>query len=418
MEVIDQEWREPTGRLALDWKPDLAFTDETLLYASYAHGYKAGGANPPIERVVAAVTVLVHVAAQHVAARRQQRQAVDARRVGDREVVRAALRRPRLDARLVHAAARDAVEDQPGQRGLRERRARRERELDRPAQRIVEEILEHRPHHHAIDAPRLPAARDAQLRHGRRTHVVPRGGRAGRRSPRTRPRSGGAPHGRVGGLGQELVISLQSRNWDEVWTLVGAVLLLSAAADWWSTRLRREHAVITCADWSAGHSSRPARSRWARWSTAVVVPGLVVAWLASDVSLSGLTSPRTRELTGRLLDDMWPPALPPGGWPALAEAVPDTIAMAVLAMGVAALSSRAPSCRRHKPRTRLSSLARACRRSSQITSIRTRFAKITPRSLGYGYLYHRRHLIGGLGRCGNQQPFIFVIFPGCFLTVP
>jgi outer membrane receptor protein involved in Fe transport len=46
-EVVEQEWREPTGRLAMDWKPELSFTDETLLYASYAHGYKAGGANPP-----------------------------------------------------------------------------------------------------------------------------------------------------------------------------------------------------------------------------------------------------------------------------------------------------------------------------------------------------------------------------------
>ena len=46
-EIIEQEWREPTGRLTVDWKPDLAFTDETLVYASYAHGYKAGGANPP-----------------------------------------------------------------------------------------------------------------------------------------------------------------------------------------------------------------------------------------------------------------------------------------------------------------------------------------------------------------------------------
>jgi iron complex outermembrane receptor protein len=46
-ETLVQEWREPTGRLALDWKPDLSFTDETLVYASYAHGYKAGGANPP-----------------------------------------------------------------------------------------------------------------------------------------------------------------------------------------------------------------------------------------------------------------------------------------------------------------------------------------------------------------------------------
>jgi outer membrane receptor protein involved in Fe transport len=47
LEVVEQEWREPTGRLTVDWKPDLAFTDETLLYGSYAHGYKAGGANPP-----------------------------------------------------------------------------------------------------------------------------------------------------------------------------------------------------------------------------------------------------------------------------------------------------------------------------------------------------------------------------------
>ena len=45
--VINLEWREPTGRLALDWKPTLSLTDETLLYASYVRGYKAGGANPP-----------------------------------------------------------------------------------------------------------------------------------------------------------------------------------------------------------------------------------------------------------------------------------------------------------------------------------------------------------------------------------
>ena len=44
---IDQGWQEWTGRLVLDWKPDLAFTDETLVYGSYSRGYKGGGANPP-----------------------------------------------------------------------------------------------------------------------------------------------------------------------------------------------------------------------------------------------------------------------------------------------------------------------------------------------------------------------------------
>ncbi|HEX6859582.1 MAG TPA: TonB-dependent receptor [Caulobacteraceae bacterium] len=51
-ETVEQEWREPTGRLTVDWKPGLGFTDDTLLYASYAHGYKAGGANPPAAGLV------------------------------------------------------------------------------------------------------------------------------------------------------------------------------------------------------------------------------------------------------------------------------------------------------------------------------------------------------------------------------
>jgi iron complex outermembrane receptor protein len=45
--IENQTWERPTGRAVLDWTPQLDFTDQTLLYASYAHGYKAGGANPP-----------------------------------------------------------------------------------------------------------------------------------------------------------------------------------------------------------------------------------------------------------------------------------------------------------------------------------------------------------------------------------
>jgi len=45
--TVDQTWKEFTGRFAANWTPKLNFTDQTLVYASYAHGYKAGGANPP-----------------------------------------------------------------------------------------------------------------------------------------------------------------------------------------------------------------------------------------------------------------------------------------------------------------------------------------------------------------------------------
>jgi iron complex outermembrane receptor protein len=45
--VVNQQWDQFTGRAAANWTPKLDFTDQTLVYASYAHGYKAGGANPP-----------------------------------------------------------------------------------------------------------------------------------------------------------------------------------------------------------------------------------------------------------------------------------------------------------------------------------------------------------------------------------
>ncbi len=45
--VVNQQWDQFTGRAAVNWTPKFDFTDQTLIYASYAHGYKAGGANPP-----------------------------------------------------------------------------------------------------------------------------------------------------------------------------------------------------------------------------------------------------------------------------------------------------------------------------------------------------------------------------------
>jgi outer membrane receptor protein involved in Fe transport len=45
--VIRQQWKKWTGRLNATWTPKVDFTDQTLVYASFAHGYKGGGANPP-----------------------------------------------------------------------------------------------------------------------------------------------------------------------------------------------------------------------------------------------------------------------------------------------------------------------------------------------------------------------------------
>jgi outer membrane receptor protein involved in Fe transport len=54
--TIDQQWDQFTGRAVLNWTPKLDFTDQTLAYASYSHGYKAGGANPPAAILTTRVT--------------------------------------------------------------------------------------------------------------------------------------------------------------------------------------------------------------------------------------------------------------------------------------------------------------------------------------------------------------------------
>lgn len=44
-----QDFDAVTGRFVVDWTPDLSFTDDTLIYASYSLGFKAGGLNPPVD---------------------------------------------------------------------------------------------------------------------------------------------------------------------------------------------------------------------------------------------------------------------------------------------------------------------------------------------------------------------------------
>src|SRR5262249_14828711 len=43
--VVDQQWKEWTGRFNATWTPKLDFTDQSLLYSTYSRGYKGGGAN-------------------------------------------------------------------------------------------------------------------------------------------------------------------------------------------------------------------------------------------------------------------------------------------------------------------------------------------------------------------------------------
>jgi iron complex outermembrane recepter protein len=51
-QVRDASFKRLTGRVVIDWKPELSFTDDTLVYASYSRGFKSGGINPPFNPVI------------------------------------------------------------------------------------------------------------------------------------------------------------------------------------------------------------------------------------------------------------------------------------------------------------------------------------------------------------------------------
>ncbi len=45
--IAEAQFQETTGRLGVDWSPDLSWSEDSLFYAFYSRGYKGGGINPP-----------------------------------------------------------------------------------------------------------------------------------------------------------------------------------------------------------------------------------------------------------------------------------------------------------------------------------------------------------------------------------
>ncbi|MEM7272460.1 MAG: ABC transporter permease subunit [Actinomycetota bacterium] len=147
----------------------------------------------------------------------------------------------------------------------------------------------------------------------------------------------------AGGLGFQLALSFTSLRYDEMWTLLWALILLSGVADRWSSAVRRrrnalaaetnmaadEVSVVTDVDAAA-----PAGDRFIRLSALVCAIGVPVAWWWLEIDISNLWDQRARTLGGELIADAWPPAIGAGG---LAELIDDslqTIALAVLALAL------------------------------------------------------------------------------------
>ncbi len=143
----------------------------------------------------------------------------------------------------------------------------------------------------------------------------------------------------AGGLGFQLQLSFASLRWEEVWTVLWALVVLDGAAELVASRVRRRIGFGPDGRRrgrapSVG-SLRPAPRRTAPLAGLVVVAAVAASWRWVGLDPTTPFAPRARRLAGDLAARALPPVAPDGP-AALAGAALDTVAVAVLAVLLAA----------------------------------------------------------------------------------
>ncbi|GIV84869.1 MAG: hypothetical protein KatS3mg052_1876 [Candidatus Roseilinea sp.] len=148
----------------------------------------------------------------------------------------------------------------------------------------------------------------------------------------------------AGGLGYQILLSLQSLRYAEMWTLMAALLVLSGLTDWLSARIRRAlgaparlevDMAADCATAAAARARATPASRalLALLAVAALLVPLSVGYIRPD--FGKLFAPRTGMLLADLFDQMMPPDLSPAVVGTLLGLSAQTLAMSVVAIAVA-----------------------------------------------------------------------------------
>ncbi|MFD6159909.1 PhnE/PtxC family ABC transporter permease [Nocardia sp. NPDC060256] len=126
----------------------------------------------------------------------------------------------------------------------------------------------------------------------------------------------------AGGLGYELVLSFQTLRYNEIWTLLYALIALNAAAEVWSGWVRRRR---------SGRPHDPVLI--GSLLVGILLAVLSMWWIGLDMRVLGDSANWRRAVT--VLGEAWPPDLGPGGIGNLLELTAITLAMSLLAMAFA-----------------------------------------------------------------------------------
>lgn len=147
----------------------------------------------------------------------------------------------------------------------------------------------------------------------------------------------------AGGLGYQIMVSLQSLKYNELWTFFYALMLLNGGVDWASAKLRYQFGCVSRFDLNARKPSQlPVGTNNARSNPA----SLLWFWLGVFAALAGsliylqpgfekIASARSQRLAGEFFASLWP-------WDMtqvtqLGEPMLMTVAMSIIAIVIAAL---------------------------------------------------------------------------------
>lgn len=145
----------------------------------------------------------------------------------------------------------------------------------------------------------------------------------------------------AGGLGYQILLSLQSLRYDQVWTFLYALILLSALTDGWSSFLRRRLHLANRIDLQPGLPSRDRPShriepvaKRSLQAMAVLIP-LSFWYIHADYAR--LLAPRTLRLLAGVVHDALPPRMDGGLLASLVRLSMQTLSMSILAIALAAV---------------------------------------------------------------------------------
>lgn len=154
----------------------------------------------------------------------------------------------------------------------------------------------------------------------------------------------------AGGLGYQILLSLQSLRYEEMWTFLIALVLLSGSTDLGSVMLRRSISAPSRLDLNVLHLSKPKSTiqntqtlaihflqgdRLVKVSLIAAIGLLIFSFRYVNADFTKLSSPRTFDLLTGVIQDSFPPDI--SNFYQLFTLAAQTLAMSILAIAIAGI---------------------------------------------------------------------------------